>query len=126
MPDRSRLSDFEHKDRSFKNVSGDGTTAADTDLAVVEVDYLSHVTGLEISSASEHIYDLVVRDTDGQNPTVRKTVHGNDIDQGNFLEPALENIGASQEVALINREQLADENIAIYLKVHTLDADSVA
>jgi hypothetical protein len=27
---------------------------------------------------------------------------------------------------LINREQLADENIAIYLKVHTLDADSVA
>lgn len=117
MPPYEQEADYFTRTASFKNVSGDGTTAADTDLVVIEFDHMAQVSNLRITGANSEIYDVVVRDQDGTNPEVVYTLVGSDLDEGTFRNPAVRNMGAQKEVAIINREQLADANYGVNLEV---------
>lgn len=117
MPPYEEEGSYETSTDNFKNVSGDGTTGNNTDLVVVEVDHRAQVSNLRITGANSHIYDLVVRDQDGSNESIVKTLVGSDIDEGTFRDPALRNIGAQREVALVNRESLSDANYGISIEV---------
>jgi hypothetical protein len=126
MPNYEDLGKFEAVSGTSSNISGDGTTAADTDLVVIEVDHMSVVTNLRVTGATSEVYDLVVRDQGGANSEVRKTLVGSDLDDGDFEEPAVRNIGAGREIAVINRTQLDDDNYGINLLVHELKRDTIA
>lgn len=111
---------------NFKNVSGDGTTAADTDLIVVEVSHLAQLTNIVITGANSEIYDIVIRDQDASNASVEKTLVGSDVDKGDFEDPFIRNIGAQKEVAIINREQLADANYGVSIEVDEIREETIA
>lgn len=106
---------------TFTNVTGDGTVPADTDLIVVEVDHMAQLTNLRITGGSTENYDVVVRDQDASNPSVEQTYVGSDIDEGKFENPAVRNIGAQKEVAIINRTQLDDDNYGVNVEVDQLE-----
>lgn len=120
MPPLDEESEYTTSTANFKNVSGDGTTAANTDLAVIEVSHKAQLTNIVITGANTEIYDIVRRDQDGSNSTVAKTLVGSDIDKGDFEDPFLRNIGSQREVAVINREQLADANYGVSIEVDEL------
>lgn len=120
MPPLEKKEDYTTTTGNFKNVAGDGTTAADTDLVVVEVDHKAQLSNLRISGANSEIYDVVVRDQDASNASVVNTLVGSDLDEGNFEFPVVEEIGAQKEVAIINREQLADANYGVSVVVDEL------
>lgn len=126
MPTYDKLDEYVPRTGNFKNVNGDGTTALDTDLVVIEADQSSHLTNLRITAESPELYDVVVRDQDGSNPTVEKSIYGSDLDEGDFEEPVVREIGANKEVAIINRAQLPSEDIAVNLVLHELDLTSPA
>lgn len=105
---------------SYKNTGG--TVATDTDLVVVEVDFKAQLSNLRITGATSELYDVVVRDQDGTNPTTEKSFVGSDLNEGNFESPALRNIGAQKEVVVINRTGLADDNYAVNIEVDEAEA----
>mgnify|MGYP006928063219 FL=1 len=102
---------------SFKYISGDGTTAAGTELVVIEFPHRAQISNLRITGASSNLYDVVARDQDGTNPEVLLSLVGTDLDEGTFREPAIKNIGAQREVAVINRTQLSDANYGVNIEV---------
>lgn len=120
MPGLNEEQDFTTNTVNFKNVSGDGTVTTDTDLVVQEVSHKAQLTSLRITGDNSQIYDVVARDQDGSNETVVKTFVGSDIDEGNFEFPVVRNIGAQREVAVINRDQLADANYGVSIEVDEL------
>lgn len=126
MPNYEDLEKFEAVSGTFSNVSGDGTTAVDTDLIVIEVDHLSVITNFRVTGASSEVYDLVIRDQNNANSEVIKTLVGTDLDEGDFEEPAVRNIGAGEEIAVINRTALDDDNYGINVLVHELKRDTIA
>jgi len=52
MPSYEDLEKFEAVSGTSSNISRDGTTAADTDLVVSEVDHMSVVTNLRVTGAT--------------------------------------------------------------------------
>lgn len=126
MPQYEDLEKFEASSATFKNLSGGGTTAAATDLVTIQVDHLAVMTNLRITGAAEEVYDLVVRDQGGGNSEIRKTLVGTDLDEGDFEEPAVRNIGAGREVVVINRTALDDDNYGVNILVHELKRDLIA
>lgn len=120
MPELSEEDEYDTTVVNFKNVSGDGTTSSDTDLAVLEVSHKAQVTNIVITGDNSELYDIVRRDQDGTNETVAKTLVGSDLDKGDFENPFIKNIGAQREVAVINRTQLDDANYGISIEVDEL------
>jgi hypothetical protein len=120
MPPLSEEDEYDTNTQNFKNVNGDGTTSADTDLVVQEVTHKAQLSNIVITGANSEIYDVVARDQDGSNSTVIATLVGSSIDKGSFEEPFIRNIGANREVAVINRSQLNDANYGVYIEVDEL------
>lgn len=124
MPLYSEREDYEKATGTFKNVSGDGTVSADTDLVVIEVPHVGFVTRLEITGANLEHYDLVFRDQDGSNSTVKRSYATSDLRIGDFRDPVADEFGAQREIAVINRTQLADANYGVNIDVHHLEEEA--
>lgn len=125
MPNYEDIGEYEAVSGTFKNVTGDGTTVLDTDLIVIEVDQLAVLTNFRVTGAESEVYDLVIRDQDASNPEVVKTLVGTDLDEGDFEEPAVRNVGAGKEIAVINRTPLADNDYGVNVLVHKLQRDVI-
>jgi hypothetical protein len=124
MPTYDNLDDYSVSTDTFKNVSGDGTVAVDTDLAVIELDQSGQLTSLRITTETAEVFDVVLRDQDGSNPTTVKTFVGSDLDEGDFEEPVVREVGASSEIAVINRAQLNDEDVGVNAVAHELEVNT--
>jgi len=125
MPRSEDREKYQRRTGTFENTSGDGTVAADTDLAVLEVSHVSHVTSITITGANLERYDVVVRDQDGSNETVVRSYATSDLDTGTFENTVYSTVGAQQEIAVINRTQLSDANYAVNVDIHELESETL-
>jgi len=120
MPGIEKDVRYDSRTATFNNATGDGTTAADTDLVVIEVDHKSQLSTIHISGSARNLYEVVVRDQDATNSQTIKSLAVQDTNLGDFEFPFIRNIGAQKEVAVVNKTQLSDAEYAVNIEVDEL------